>query len=113
MLHPKGVFPLRISGNVVPDEIVKKTLGFYLFYIFIFVSTALIFSMLGLDIETSLTASASAIGNIGPGLGTIGPWENWGHFPDLAKWLASFCMLLGRLEIFTVMVLFSRGFWKK
>ena len=113
MLHPKGVFPLRINGNVVPDDIVKKTLGFYLFYIFIFVFSAMIFAMVGLDLETALSASAAAIGNIGPGLGTIGPSENWGHLPDLAKWVAAFCMLLGRLEIFTVMVLFSRTFWTK
>ena len=113
MLHPKGVFPIRISGNVIPDDIVKTTLGFYLFYIFIFVLTAMLFAMLGLDLETALSASAAAIGNIGPGLGSIGPADNWGHFPDLAKWIASFCMLLGRLEIFTVMVLFSRTFWTK
>ena len=62
--------------------------------------------------ETALTASAAAIGNIGPGLGTIGPYDSWGHLTDLAKWLTSFCMLLGRLEIFTVVVLFSRSFWK-
>jgi len=65
-----------------------------------------------LDVETALTASASAIGNIGPGLGSIGPSGNWGHLTDLAKWLTSFCMLLGRLEIFTVVVLFSRSFWR-
>ena len=79
----------------------------------IFVFTALIFAMLGLDVETALSASASSIGNIGPALGTVGPAYNWAHLPELAKWLASFCMLLGRLEIFTVMVLFSRTFWKK
>ena len=67
----------------------------------------------GLDFTTALTASASAIGNIGPGLGTIGPTDNWGLLTDFAKWLMSFCMLLGRLEIFTVMVLFSRSFWSK
>ena len=113
MLHPTGVFPLRINGNVIPDDVVKKTLGFYLFYIFIFVVTAMIFAMLGLDLETALSASASSLGNIGPALGSIGPWDNWGHLPDLAKWIASFCMLLGRLEIFTVMVLFSRTFWSR
>ena len=73
----------------------------------------MILSATGLDFTTSLTASASAIGNIGPGLGTIGPTNNWGHLTDFAKWLISFCMLLGRLEIFTVMVLFSRSFWSK
>ena len=68
--------------------------------------------MTGLDFVTALTASAAAIGNIGPGLGAIGPTLDWGHLTDFAKWLTSFCMLLGRLEIFTVMVLFSRSFWK-
>ena len=61
---------------------------------------------------TSLTASASALGNIGPGLGSIGPYDNWGHFPNAVKIFSTLCMLLGRLEIFTVMVLISRLFWK-
>ena len=78
----------------------------------IFVFTSLVLSTTGLDITTALSASAAAIGNIGPGLGSIGPADNWGHLTDLAKWLTSFCMLLGRLEIFTVVVLFSRSFWR-
>ncbi len=113
LLHPKGVFPIKIGGELIPDDVVKNTLGFYLFYIFIFVFCSVVFSITGLDVETSLTAAASAIGNIGPGLGAIGPWENWAHLTDFAKWVASFTMLLGRLEIFTVVVLFSRSFWKK
>jgi trk system potassium uptake protein TrkH len=88
-------------------------LGFYLFYIFIFVITSVIYSITGLDLETSLTAAASAIGNIGPGLGSIGPSNNWDHLTDFAKWVTSFTMLMGRLEIFTVVVLFSRSFWRK
>jgi len=112
LLHPKGVFTINLGKNSIDDNVVRATLGFYLFYIFIFVFTAIFLSFTGLDVETALTASASAIGNIGPGLGTIGPSDNWGHLTDLAKWLTSFCMLLGRLEIFTVVVLFSRSFWK-
>ena len=112
LLHPKGVFNITIGENTIDDNVVRATLGFYLFYILIFVFTAIFLSFTGLDVETALTASASAIGNIGPGLGTIGPSDNWGHLTDLAKWLTSFCMLLGRLEIFTVVVLFSRSFWK-
>ena len=112
LLHPKGVFTINIGKMSIDDNVVRATLGFYLFYIFIFVFTAVILSFTGLDVETALTASASAIGNIGPGLGSIGPTDNWGHLTDLAKWLTSFCMLLGRLEIFTVVVLFSRSFWK-
>ena len=112
LLHPKGVFNITIGENTIDDNVVRATLGFYLFYILIFVFTAIFLSFTGLDVETALTASASAIGNIGPGLGSIGPSGNWGHLTDLAKWLTSFCMLLGRLEIFTVVVLFSRSFWK-
>ena len=112
LLHPKGVFNITIGENTIDDNVVRATLGFYLFYILIFVFTAICLSFTGLDVETALTASASAIGNIGPGLGSIGPYGNWGHLTDLAKWLTSFCMLLGRLEIFTVVVLFSRSFWK-
>ena len=112
LLHPKGVFNITIGENTIDDNVVRATLGFYLFYILIFVFTAVTLSFTGLDVETALTASASAIGNIGPGLGSIGPTDNWGHLSDFAKWLTSFCMLLGRLEIFTVVVLFSRSFWK-
>jgi len=112
LLHPKGVFNITIGENTIDDNVVRATLGFYLFYILIFVFTAMVLSMTGLDLTTALSASASAIGNIGPGLGSIGPTDNWGHLTDLAKWLTSFCMLLGRLEIFTVVVLFSRSFWK-
>ena len=112
LLHPKGVFNITIGENTIDNNVVRATLGFYLFYILIFVFTAIFLSFTGLDVETALTASASAIGNIGPGLGSIGPTDNWAHLTDLAKWLTSFCMLLGRLEIFTVVVLFSRSFWK-
>ena len=113
MLHPNGVFLLRIGNKILKDNVVKNTLGFYLFYIFIFGFCAIILSILGLDLTTSLTASAASIGNIGPGLASIGPNENWGHFPAIAKWICSFCMLLGRLEIFTVLILFNYSFWKE
>ena len=112
LLHPKGIFNIKLGEKIIDDDVVKATLGFYLFYLLIFIFTALILSMTGLDFVTALTASAAAIGNIGPGLGAIGPTLDWGHLTDFAKWLTSFCMLLGRLEIFTVMVLFSRTFWK-
>ena len=113
LIHPKGVFNITIGKKNIDDDVVRATLGFYLFYVIIFAITAVVLSATGLDLTSALTASASAIGNIGPGLGTIGPTDNWGGLTDFAKWLTSFCMLLGRLEIFTVMVLFSRSFWRK
>ena len=112
LIHPNGVYTIKIGSKVIDDNIIKNTLGFYLFYILIFVLFAFFISSYNVDLVTSLTASASAIGNIGPGLGDIGPHDNWGHFPPLIKLFASFCMLLGRLEIYTVMVLISRIFWK-
>ncbi len=113
LLHPKGIFNIRIGTKKVSEQIVNNTVGFYLFYIFIFVFAAFIFACLGLDFTSSLSVSASAIGNIGPGLGDIGPSSNWASIGTPAKILASFLMLLGRLEIFTVMLLFSGGFSKK
>ena len=112
LIHPQGAYSIKIGENVVPDNVVKNTLGFYLFYIFIFVIASIFLSFYGFDMITSLSASASSLGNIGPSLGSVGPTDTWGHFPSSAKWLISFCMLLGRLEIFTVMILFSRTFWK-
>tara|TARA_B100002052_G_scaffold299159_1_gene335782 strand:+ start:7008 stop:8528 length:1521 start_codon:yes stop_codon:yes gene_type:complete len=113
LIHPKGVFHIRIGGKRISEEVVSNTVGFYLFYIFIFVFAAIIFGFFGSDIITSLAVSASALGNIGPGLGDIGPSSNWNSLPNFAKLLATFLMLLGRLEIFTVMLLFSGVFSKK
>ena len=68
---------------------------------------------LGLDLESSLGAVAATLGNIGPGIGSVGPAENFHHIPDFGKWFLSFLMLLGRLELFTVLILFTGAFWKK
>ena len=112
MLHPNGIYNIKIGGKIIEEDVVKNTLGFYLFYLFIFVFSALIFSIYNIDFITSLSTAASAIGNIGPGLGEIGPTDNWAFLPNELKLVSVFLMLLGRLEIFTVMVLFSKIFWK-
>tara|TARA_B110000116_G_scaffold265354_1_gene274443 strand:+ start:583 stop:2052 length:1470 start_codon:yes stop_codon:yes gene_type:complete len=112
LLHPNGIYNIKIGGKIIDENVVKNTLGFYLFYLFIFISSALIISAYNIDYVTALSTAASAIGNIGPGLGDIGPTDNWSFLPDQLKILSTFLMLLGRLEIFTVMVLFSRIFWK-
>mgnify|MGYP006186712289 CR=1 FL=1 len=112
LVHPRGLYHVKIGKNLIDDDIVRNTLGFYLFYILIFISTSLIISTNGFDIVTSLSISASSIGNIGPGLGAIGPSGDWSLLNTYSKLLSMFCMLLGRLEIFTVMVLLSKIFWK-
>ncbi len=112
MLHARAIIPIRIGHRYISGDVIRNTVGFFLFYIFIFGFTTLILASMNLDLESAIGASASALGNIGPALGEFGPTDNYALLPTLGKWLLSFCMLLGRLEIFTVMVLFSRTFWK-
>ena len=112
MLHSRAIIPIRIGDRYIGEDVVRNTLGFFLFYMSIFGVTALILTTLNLDIESAIGAAASAIGNIGPGLGAFGPTDNYALLHPMGKWMLTFCMLLGRLEIFTIMVLFSRTFWK-
>ena len=113
MIHPRGLYNVKIGNKVIDDDIIRSTLGFYLFYILIFVACALLISMNGLDMISSLSISASSIGNIGPGLGEIGPTSDWSSLNAFTKLLTTFCMLLGRLEIFSIIVVFSKSFWVK
>ncbi len=112
MLHSRALIPVKIGRQSIKEDVVRNTLGFFLFFMSAFIITTLVLSTMGLDLESSIGAAASAMGNIGPGLGEFGPTDNYALLPDQGKWLLSFCMLLGRLEIFTVMVLFSRTYWK-
>jgi len=113
MIHPKAVIPVRFNGRAVPQDIIHMIMAFFLFYILIFFAGTFIMTLLGLDFETAIGATIASLGNIGPGIGAVGPAENYSTLPGAAKWLASFLMLLGRLELFTVIILFSPSFWKK
>ena len=112
MLHARAIIPIKIGNRTISDEIVRNTLGFSLIYLSIFVLTALLLSVFNLDFQSAVGAAASAIGNIGPAFGAFGPTDNYALLHPVGKWMLTFCMLLGRLEIFTVIVLFSRIFWK-
>ena len=112
MLHSRALLPVKIGKQYVKEDVVRNTLGFFLFFMSAFIISAILLSTLGLDIESSIGAAASAMGNIGPAFGEFGPTDNYAMMPKLGKWVLAFCMLLGRLEIFTVMVLFSKTFWK-
>ncbi|MFQ5770568.1 MAG: TrkH family potassium uptake protein [bacterium] len=113
LLHPNAVIPIRMSNRSIPPQAITDILGFLLLYITIFVLASIFMSFLGLDIITSVSTVVSTLGNIGPGIETIGPTENFAHIPTLGKWVLSFLMLTGRLEIYTVLVIFNRNFWKK
>ena len=111
-IHPSAVVFVKMGDKSVPNEIIIKILAFFLLYVGIFAVTSIIMTFLGLDIISSIGASAACIGNIGPGLGSVGPISNYSHIPALGKYVLVFCMFMGRLELYTVLVLFSRSFWK-
>jgi trk system potassium uptake protein TrkH len=113
LLHPKAIFTVRIGGRVLEREVISSVTAFFVMYIGLFSLAAMVMAALGLDVLTAVASVAATIGNIGPGLGSVGPAENYAHIPVAGKWVLSFCMLLGRLEIYTVMMLFLPGTWRR
>ena len=112
MLHSRALIPVKIGKQLINEDVVRNTLGFFLFFMSAFIISTLLLTSLGLDLESAIGAAASSMGNIGPGLNEFGPSDNYSMLSNPGKWVLTFCMLLGRLEIFTVMVLFSKTFWK-
>ncbi|RMD50020.1 MAG: TrkH family potassium uptake protein [Ignavibacteria bacterium] len=113
LIHPRAVIPVRFNKNAISSDNVSNIYAFFLFYIAIFVIGTLALSLLGVDFLSSIGAVATSLGNVGPGIGSVGPSYNFSHLPDAGKWILSFMMLMGRLELFTVLILFSPSFWKK
>jgi trk system potassium uptake protein TrkH len=111
LFHPHGVFPIRMGDRTVQERLVSNIIGFIALYILIFFIGVMAMAGLGLNIDTSIGAVAATLGNVGPGIGAVGPVENYSHLPALGKWMLSFLMMVGRLEIFTVLVIFTRPFW--
>lgn len=112
-LHPAAVIPVRFNGNAVSRDITFNILAFIMVYITVFIFGMFFMSLLGADFETTLGAVATCLGNIGPGIGSVGPINNFAHLPDISKWFLAILMLLGRLELFTVLILFTPFFWRK
>jgi len=113
LMHPKAVIPIRVGHTVIPPDIVRNILGFLALMIALFIGGVIVMTFLGLDLVSAFTAVAATLNNIGPGLGSVGPADNYAHIPMLGKWVLSFFMLAGRLEIYTVLILFAPSFWKK
>jgi trk system potassium uptake protein len=113
MVHRHGVFAVRLGDQVIPDHAVQSVLStFYLAFIINFVSCLLV-AATGVDVLTSISAVAACMFNIGPALGAVGPLDHYGHLPIFAKWVLALCMLAGRLEFFTALVIFTPAFWRK
>ncbi|MYB95659.1 TrkH family potassium uptake protein [Candidatus Poribacteria bacterium] len=112
LIFPHAVLPIRVNDRVVPPEVMTNVLGFFFFFIGIFAVVTCIMTTLGLDLVSAAGATIATMGNIGPGLGSVGPTDNYAHIHTTGKFVLSFCMLLGRLELYTVLILFSPNFWK-
>ena len=111
-LHPNAVLPVRYNSKAITRMVVYNVLGFFILYMISFIVGALVFSMFEIDFQSAIGLSASALGNIGPGLGSFGPVNNYAALPPLAQWWTSFLMLIGRLELFTVLILLTPFFWR-
>jgi trk system potassium uptake protein TrkH len=113
LLHPNAVIPVKFDQKVVPAQIITNVLAFVVLYALIAVVSVLIFTLLGIGFIESVGTVVSCLSNVGPGLGSVGPMDSYSQFPDAAKWYASFLMLTGRLEIFTVLFVLTPSFWKR
>jgi trk system potassium uptake protein TrkH len=111
-LHPSAIVPVRYNDKAINRFIVFNILAFFILYMISFIIGALVFSMFQIDFESAIGLSASSLGNVGPALGEFGPVDNYSALPPLAKWWSSFLMLIGRLELFTVLILFTPFFWR-
>jgi trk system potassium uptake protein TrkH len=113
LIHPHAVSTIKLGKKTVPPDVMESVLGFSLVYLGIFVAASLLMSWLGLDFKSALASVAACIGNVGPGLGVVGPVNTYLPIVPTGKWILIFCMILGRLEIFTLLILFLPQFWKR
>jgi len=113
LVHPKAIIPIRLEGKTVPQPIVNSLFAFFVLYLFIFALGTLLMIATGLDMDSAMGAVATSLAGIGPGLGSTGPVENFYHVAPFGKWVLSFLMLIGRLELFTFLIIFTPAFWKK
>ncbi len=112
ILHPHAVVPLKLNEQVVAPRIMTHVIIFLLLYLMTFLLGSIAVVITGMDFLSAIGAVATSLANVGPGIGSVGPVNNFAHVPDSAKWILSFLMLLGRLELFTIFVLFTPHFWK-
>lgn len=113
MLHPHGIFTIRLDGNPASKDIVSNVASFMTLYFLLLIITTFVGTLGKLDVLSALTASLSMLGNIGPAMGKLGPAANFGFLPDFVKWFYAFAMLAGRLELYTMLIYFVPSFWKR
>ena len=112
-IHPNAIIPVKLNEKAIPQQTINNIMAFLIFYIFIIVITVVIFCASGVNFDESIGAAVSAIANVGISIGQFGPSGTYASFPIVAKWVMSIVMLIGRLEIFTILLLFTKVLWKK
>ena len=112
-LHPRGVLPIKLGGRVVPDDVLRGVLVFFLFYLLVFASCTVVVNALGADLLTSITASIACLGNIGPGFNAVGPMANFADLHPVSRVVLTMAMWVGRLEILTVLALLQPEVWRR
>ena len=112
-LHPSAIIPVRLNGRAVDQSITFNVVAFIMTYIIIFALGSVIMTMFGVDLLTAMGSVATSLGNVGPGIGDVGPVDNFAWLPSGAKWFLAILMLIGRLELFTVLILFTPYFWSR
>ena len=112
-IHPNAIVPVKLNDKTVPQQTINNIMAFLIFYVFIIAVTVVIFCATGVDFDEAIGSAVSAIGNVGISIGQFGPAGTYANFPTVAKWVMSFVMLIGRLEIFTVLLLFTKALWRK
>lgn len=112
-LHPNAIVPVNLNSQAVSSKIIYNLLAFVFFYLFMFVLGSIALTFFGLNFMEAISAAATSIGNVGPGIGELGPSGNFYNLPATAKWVLAFLMLMGRLELFTIAILFTPYFWKR
>ena len=113
LIHPQAIIPIRLGDRVVPPEVMKNVLSFIVLYLGLIGIGTMAMAFLGLDLLSSFGATLSSVGNVGPAFGSLGPTENYAHVPQMGKWVLSFLMMAGRLEIFTAIIIFVPVFWRR
>lgn len=113
LLHPKAVMSTRLGRSVVDERIVNAVMVFFFMYLLVFSLATLAMAALGMDVLSAIASVAATLNNIGPGLGSVGPMDNYAHVPALGKWILSSCMLMGRLELYACLVLLLPSTWEK
>jgi trk system potassium uptake protein len=113
MVERRGVFSVRLGNQIIPENTIQNLLNLLYLAALIYLASALILTACGSDLLTSISAVAASMFNIGPGLGEVGPADNYGHLPGLSKWVLCVCMIAGRLEFYTLIVIFTPFFWRK